>query len=221
MIISHGRRYIFVHIPKTGGTAMALALEQRAMADDILIGDTPKALRRRRRVKTMQAAGRLWKHARLRDIDGLVTPQQVASYFVFTLVRNPWDRMVSYYHWLQAQSFDHAAVSLAQSLSFADFVAHPQIGESIRAGPYGSYVQDTTGAERCDAFIRLECLEADLAPLERHLGFPVALTPGVNASDRARDYRRYYDAATYDRVGRICAADIARFGYSGRSDLSF
>lgn len=30
MIISRGRGYIFVHIPKTGGTAMALALEDRA-----------------------------------------------------------------------------------------------------------------------------------------------------------------------------------------------
>ena len=44
MIISPGRGYVFVHAPKTGGTAMALALEARAMADDILIGDTPKAL---------------------------------------------------------------------------------------------------------------------------------------------------------------------------------
>jgi hypothetical protein len=43
MIISRGRRYIFVHIPKTGGTALSLALEARAMKDDIIIGDTPKA----------------------------------------------------------------------------------------------------------------------------------------------------------------------------------
>ena len=71
MIISPGRRFIFVHIPKTGGTSMALALEDRAMKDDILIGDTPKALRRRRRLKGAQAAGRLWKHSTLADIDGL------------------------------------------------------------------------------------------------------------------------------------------------------
>ena len=34
MILSRGRRYIFIHIPKTGGTALTLALEGRAMKDD-------------------------------------------------------------------------------------------------------------------------------------------------------------------------------------------
>lgn len=43
MILSRGRGYLFLHIPKTGGTALTLALEARAMKDDILIGDTPKA----------------------------------------------------------------------------------------------------------------------------------------------------------------------------------
>ena len=59
MIISPGRRYIFVHIPKTGGTAMATALEARAHRDDILIGDTPKAQKRRGRVAKLSARGRL------------------------------------------------------------------------------------------------------------------------------------------------------------------
>ena len=63
MIISHGRQYIFVHIPKTGGTSLSLALEQRAMRDDILIDDTPKDKRRQKRTKQLKAAGRLWKHS--------------------------------------------------------------------------------------------------------------------------------------------------------------
>ena len=58
MIISRGRSYIFVHIPKTGGTSLALALEARAMKDDILIGDTPKARRRRHRLKSLPARAR-------------------------------------------------------------------------------------------------------------------------------------------------------------------
>lgn len=213
MIISRGRRYIFVHIPKTGGTAMALALEDRAMADDILIGDTPKARRRRNRVKTLQARGRLWKHAMLSDIDGVVAPAELDDFLIFTLVRNPWDRVVSYYHWLRGQSFDHAAVDLARTLPFADFVRHPQTQDSLSRSPAARYVTDALGQERQALFLRLEHLAEDIAPLEAHLGFAVA--PGhVNRSHRAEDYRGYYDDDTAAVVARICAPDIARFGYA-------
>ena len=68
MIISPGHNYIFVHIPKTGGTVLATALEQWAMRDDILIGDTPKAKRRNARLKSLSAKGRILKHSTLADM---------------------------------------------------------------------------------------------------------------------------------------------------------
>ncbi|WP_371226742.1 sulfotransferase family 2 domain-containing protein [Roseovarius sp. 2305UL8-3] len=212
MIISPGRNYIFVHIPKTGGTSLALALEDRAKADDILIGDTPKALRRRRRLKGVQAKGRLWKHSTLADIDELVTPEFVGSAFIFSLVRNPWDRMVSYYHWLRDQGFDHPAVHLAQRLAFDEFVQSPHTRQSFRTHPYSSYLRDATGQDRATHYIRLEHFAEDAAPLWAHLGFRLSL-PHENASARGRDYRGYYDDALAEVVGEICAEDIARFGY--------
>nr|WP_309501538.1 sulfotransferase family 2 domain-containing protein [uncultured Roseovarius sp.] len=212
MIISPGRNYIFVHIPKTGGTAMALALEGRAMKDDILIGDTPKALRRRGRVKGVTAAGRLWKHSTLADIDGLVDMAQIADAFTFTLVRNPWDRMVSYYHWLRVQRFDHPAVTLAQSLDFSAFLRHPQTVAAFRASPYGHYMTDAEGREQCRSYIRIEHLEADAAALWAHLGFSLQLGR-ANPSDRDPDYRRYYTDRDAVHLSDICAADIARFDY--------
>jgi hypothetical protein len=213
MIISRGRRYIFVHAPKTGGTSLALALEARAKADDILLGDTPKALKRRHRVNGVQASGRLWKHSMLTDLYGLVDQDEIEAFFVFTLVRNPWDRMVSYYHWLRDQGFDHPAVALAKGRDFASFIADPQTVAGMRGYPYGRYVTDGAGVERCDLFARLEHLAEDLAPLEAHLGFSLAEIGRENTSNRARDYRAYYGDSAAEIVAEACAGDIFRFGY--------
>lgn len=213
MIISPGRNFIFVHIPKTGGTSLALALEARAHRDDILIGDTPKARRRKGRVGGVQAAGRLWKHSTLSDIAGLVPPEQIAGAFTFTLVRNPWDRLVSYYHWLRQQGFDHPAVRQAQAGDFSSFLQARHVQDSLRAHPVRRYMTTATGTERCGAAIRLEHLQRDAAPLWDHLGFTLDL-PHDNPSARDRDYRPYYSARDAALVGEICAEDIARFGYA-------
>ena len=213
MIISTRRRYIFVHIPKTGGTSLALALEARAAADDILIGDTPKAQRRRGRLKGLQAAGRLWKHSTLADIDGILPPEQMAQMKVICMVRNPWDRLVSYYHWLQEQTFDHEAVRLAQALSFSGFLNHPHTQASFLQWPFERHVTLANGAKRGDFFVRLEDFQRDIAAFEAHLGFGIEL-PKANVSRRRRDYRSYYSEADSELVARLCAEDIARFGYA-------
>ncbi|SLN70051.1 sulfotransferase family 2 domain-containing protein [Roseisalinus antarcticus] len=213
MILSRGRRYLFVHIPKTGGTSMALALEQRAMRDDWLIGDTPKARRRKARLKEVQTAGRLWKHSTVAEAEGLYSRAELDDLFVFTLVRNPWDRMVSYYHWLRVQTFDHPAVAVARARSFSDFLNHPQTTGAIAANPYGQYMRDGAGRERATLYARLEALEEDLAPLRAHLGFDPQ--PGrSNASERPADWRGQYGDRDAGLVAEFCAEDIRRFGYA-------
>lgn len=211
MILSTGRQYIFIHAPKTGGTAMALALEGRAMKDDIMLGDTPKALKRRRRLKDVKTNGRLWKHSTMADIEGLVS--NLDGLFAFTLVRNPWDRMVSYYHWLRDQDFDHPAVALAAQMEFADFASAAQTRSSMKANPARHYMTDATGRERCDLYIRLEHFDTDAATLWDHLGFHLEL-PRANTSDRVADYRTYYTDEARQAVADACAEDIARFGYT-------
>lgn len=213
MILSRGRRYIFIHIPKTGGTALTLALESRAMHDDVIVSDTPKGRRRRARLKGIATAGRLWKHATLADIRGLASDAEIAAFFTFTLVRNPWDRLVSYYHWLRSQSFAHPAVALAKTRDFSAFLNAAETRASIAAHPYGRYVTTADGFERCDLFIRLEHFDADVRPLEAHLGLRLAPLEPANRSDRARDWRGFYSDRDAGLVAAICAQDIARFGY--------
>ena len=213
MIISPGRKYIFVHIPKTGGTALTQALEARAMKDDILIGDTPKARARKSRLRSVTSQGRLWKHSTLTDIAGLVTDDAIATFFTVTLVRNPWDRVVSYYHWLRDQHFAHPAVGLAKTHDFSGFLHHAQITTSLRLWPYAAYMRDRFGQDSANLYARLEHLDTDLAPFEAHLGFRITPVPQANPSDRARDWRGYYSDADARLLADICAEDIARFGY--------
>ncbi|AGI69156.1 hypothetical protein OAN307_c36960 [Octadecabacter antarcticus 307] len=212
MIISRGRGYIFVHIPKTGGTAMALALEDRAKADDIMIGDTPKARKRRGKVKGVETAGRLWKHSTLADVEGLITRAEMADLFTFTLVRNPWDRMVSYYHWLKTQTFDHPAVTLARTKGFSGFVNAPLTKDTFRNDRYASYMTDSAGVTHADLYIRLEHLADDLVPLATHLGFMLDM-PIANQSQRPRDWRGFYTDSDAELVADLCAHDIATHGY--------
>ncbi|ATG43074.1 Sulfotransferase family protein [Phaeobacter piscinae] len=213
MILSPGRSYVFVHIPKTGGTALSLALEARAMADDMMLGDTPKATRRRRRLKGVKTRGRLWKHSTLADIDGLVPAADLRRLFAFTLVRNPFDRVLSLYHWLRAQSFDHPSVPLAKTLDFVDFACHPKMLAAFRATPARAYMRRADGVEQCACYIRLEHFAQDAAPLFDHLGFELRL-PVANVSDRPRGWQGAYTDAARMAVAEACAMDLAQFEYS-------
>jgi hypothetical protein len=212
MIISRSRRFIFVHIPKTGGTAFALAYEARAAKDDVLIGDTPKARARVGRWKGVRTAGRVWKHSTLADVVGLVSLEEIRQFQTVTIVRNPWDRVVSYYHWLKVQGFAHPAVGLAKAHDFGGFLNHPQTMAGLRLWPYGAYLRLPDGSENRSLFIRLEHYAEDAEPLFAQIGFRLPL-PRANESARGRDWRPYYSDLDAALVADLCGEDIARFGY--------
>jgi hypothetical protein len=154
----------------------------------------------------------VWKHSTLADVVGLVTVQEIEEFQTVTMVRNPWDRVVSYYHWLRGQSFAHPAVGLAKAHDFSGFLNHPQTVASLRMWPYGTYVRLPSGAEKTSLFIRLENFVEDSGELTALLGFRLEL-PKANESERARDWRGYFSDADAALVADISAEDIERFGY--------
>ena len=211
MILSRGRKYLFLHVPKTGGTALTLALEARAMKDDIIVSDTPKGRARAARQKTLQTRGRLWKHSTLADLEGLLPP--LDDLFVVTMVRNPWDRVVSLYHWAKGQEYRHPLIELAKTRDFSGFLNAPMTADLLARNPVRKHLTDSQGKEHAALVARLEHPE-DMARFETHLGFALQPLPRVNESARPKDWRGFYSDADAALLAQLCAEDIARFGYA-------
>lgn len=76
MLISDRERILFVHVPKTGGSSIERLLRKNCPDH---------------RTKTRTRA--LGRHAALRRI--LNEEPEIADYWIFGVVRNPWARMVS------------------------------------------------------------------------------------------------------------------------------
>lgn len=101
MIISHKYKFIFIKPKKVAGTSIEVALGKYCGEKDILTpvsdftsdnDDTFYAHRARN-------FGTFYNHITPDLIKNKVDPEIWNSYYKFTVVRNPWDYLVSYYIW--------------------------------------------------------------------------------------------------------------------------
>ena len=70
-MINHEYKFIFLHIPKTAGVSVGTTLYDLVGIDDLYDG--------------------------FKIHHDIVSEKNLRDYFVFTFVRNPWDRMTSEY----------------------------------------------------------------------------------------------------------------------------
>lgn len=97
MIICHSRKFIFIHIHKTGGTSVERALDPHLAWNDLILGGSPFG------EKIQQPYAKkfgLNKHSSVAEIEAVCGSGILDEYFVFSVVRNPLTRLCSMYNFV-------------------------------------------------------------------------------------------------------------------------
>lgn len=203
MIISHEKKFVFVHVPKTAGTSITHTLKNYASYS---VSSEYKIAGKRILHKSLK------KHAHAKEIRKYMKKDQWREYFKFAFVRNPWDLFVSLYFWLKNHS-PHSKIR-QKNILFKQFITnfyHNQDKAVLMGQGQKPFIFD---ARKClvDYVGKYETLESDVGAISSRLGVSLSL-PHIFKTDHKK-YKKYYNSRTHDMIAKVCAEDIRIFNYS-------
>jgi hypothetical protein len=138
------------------------------------------------------------------------TKDQMDSYFKFAFVRNPWDRVHSWYRNVMRDELHRKELSIAPDLSFAEFVQKHLDVWALR--PQLSWLTDENGDIAVDYIGKFETLEEDYRIICEKVGKPTESLPRTLHYD-AVSYRDVYDSTSEALVAEKYAEEIERLSY--------
>lgn len=199
---------IFIHIPKTAGRS----IEQVFLERSGLTGDDRAELLMRENHEPQGGPRRL-AHLYGREYTecGHVAPADFARAFKFTVVRNPYDRVVSEYCWRyprRRQSFGAFVKSLTDHADeHSDASRH--IAQQFR------FVLDAEDRLIPDAVLRFESLVQDFAAISLRLFGEIVALPHLNPS--AVTERPAISGKLQRKIYRHYERDFDLFRYPARA----
>ena len=204
MIVSHKYKFIYIAVPKTASTSLGTALQEYCEGEPLI---SPKLLAKNPDfVQEKETLPPIKKHMPARKIKKLVGPKIWKEYFKFTIERNPFDKLVSYY-FMKKSDEKHSCGN-----SFKEFVLNCK--NEVRNFPKGANIYSLKGEIALDYIGHFETLEKDLDFICKKLGLPNLNLGRKKSGFRPdRDYRKYYDEETKEIVSKHYAKEIEAFGY--------
>jgi len=201
MLLNDKYNLIFVHIQKTAGTSITNNLQQ-------LDG-----------TRSIGNQHSLIKYYKIDNIE---------KYFKFCFVRNPWDRLLSWYNMLQRKGVhnDWTNYVLNNSSNFSEFldltdtIYETYEKEKIFKEDYPKsitinqldYISDNEGNIVVDFIGKFENLQNDYAHIMKQLNIPAPPLQHLNKFEH-KDYRSYYSDADIEKVYNLYKRDIEYFNY--------
>ena len=179
--------FIFVHINKTAGTSVGRAI-------GLPVKD----------------------HLMATEIIERIGAQAWEDAYKFTVVRNPWDKVVSHYEYRRKKDKTGIATN---NIPFDSWVRRtygedkdPVLYNNPRSfQPQVDWLKDADGVVSMDYIIRFESINEGFEHVRQAIGLDAEL-PHLNASQRA-GYHAYYDDESRVIVAKWFREDIEAFGY--------
>lgn len=163
----------------------------------------------------------LANHACLKSVERhllAIDGPPLTDFFIATTIRNPWDRVVSIYHYgltNPASIWNAPAVAAGSVSAFCfdpilDWVFGPDAGHP--EGPFDivSFTTDLSGRRPCSVFDITGLGELEAEFRARGVDSPI---PHVNTTERG-DYRPLFDEPAARRIGQLFSIDIEEGHYS-------
>ena len=202
-MINHRYKFIFVHINKCAGQSVQRALPRGTRGHNTIM-----------------------YYLALCEQKGCDS----SEYFKFTIVRNPWDKIVSFYHYHQRRKWDMFPWTTATAPDCNGFIrrlfvddegalAHAifrgRSGDSthhLRLSNSLDWISGPDGKILIDFIGRMENLQADFDEVCDRIGIRRRQLPHTNRSSH-KPYWEYYDDVSREIVAGRFQRDIDYFGY--------
>lgn len=196
-MLSQNHNFIFIHIPKCGGTSIEHAFNVDLNRLDI------KGLTGRHHNK------KLLQHLKFSEIENQ-TEIDISNYFKFTFVRNPWGRAVSSF--LYERRFSKRPDGIQND--FEDFLNNPRYINPQHASCQFDYITNIHGVPSLDFIGKFENLQQDFDKICNKIGVPQKQLPHACKSNfKNKPYVDFYNSTTKKIVAEKYAKDIEYFGY--------
>ena len=204
-MISHSHNFTFIHLPKTGGCSIEKSL-------------SPELARSSPAPRHNEGFAINYQHATLREIQ-LFHPES-QPFFSFCFVRNPWDRLVSFYsHISQRNGAWIKQCKPSPMFSFNRMIQNLYLKKfhpSYNHCPYTFMAPCLEWIENISFVGRFENLQSDFGKVCKILKLPLRQLPLLNSSSRS-PYESYYTDSSINMVGDLYKKDIEYFGYEFNS----
>ena len=184
---------IFIHVPKAAGTSINHAIYGRTLG-----------------------------HYTANELKATF-PRLFERSFVFSFVRNPWDRAASAYRFAKQGRTESMGIANSEHYrvpefeTFEKFVlewlpAQDLVNSDFVFQLQSRFIFDKNGVNLCDFIGKVETMQSDIEIVKQRLGRDFTVKE-MNTTKTSTSYRGLYSLEMADVIAKLYASDISAFEY--------